>query len=190
MPKIKQKNALIKKAEGHREADRFRQAHGYMQANESRWDSDGEIPAPNSDFKGCAVGCLALPVSRKGILAKLRELAEESMNENRADLDREQGVALLEKQHGITYSLAGLLEWVFESLEENGLKPEDWPVDFAKALPSGVEINEEDVDNFVRNSEYCVEAELGEYAGNDDVEPYIARGARDEVLEWFETLAA
>lgn len=121
--KIKKTKALVKRAEGHAKADRYRQGFGYFQRLAEGWSHllGGLRRNKPGQWKGCAIGCLATPLSA----SKFTPLGQEG------------SIGSLEDEFGIPRKITLIAEEFFEGLP--GRSARTWPVRFAKALVAGSE---------------------------------------------------
>lgn len=174
------KNELVKRAKEHQAADRLVHGRGYFTGF-------------NGDAKGCAIGCLATPL---GVIKQKREF----------DLAQRTATNKLAREFGIPTALTLLAENIFESypLEESNLvaglwkataKNGDgsWPTRFAKAIPVGVKLTNQDVRAFVVS---CPDLRTPLYYGSFDTPEQVAesasisdtRRAANATLRWLRGL--
>jgi hypothetical protein len=163
MPTITQrrKDELVQRASDHRDADRLRQGFGYF---------DGF----NGKAKGCAIGCLAMP---------LKECAQPK----EFSLDQEDCVDRLEDM-GVPALLTRAAEEIFERIPQNRRRQwRNWPKQFAQALPVG-KLTDSEVVAFIRSSTNFNIDYYEEYVGIIGGRPN-ALAAKKELLGWMRSLS-
>jgi len=150
------KCALVTRADMHLKADRIQHGHGYF--TQVTHDMMGK------GWKGCAIGCLA------------------TSTQNFREMDSIDAMDELERTFGLTSSLVRLCEMIFEGCGPRiGRK---WPVEFANAVPVGVNISDHDVSNFM--FETFPNHMLTPFSMS--TENHFGNKARKKVLKWLKSL--
>lgn len=139
---IKDTHKLVERAEWHAEQDHIYQGtYGAGKVN-------GE-----TEFKGCAIGCLATPHGDEELAEFLRRYLREDLTASPSiwgegmtflGLDSIEQTYEIEEQFGICTELLRVVEDIFEGLPTHGDAINFLPA-FARALPEGADIKGADV---------------------------------------------
>jgi hypothetical protein len=161
MSVIVNKDTLIKRAIDHKISDHIT-AGTY---GEIDFSENGEDKV--NSWNGCAISCLATGGSIKEIKEQIKN-GEIPSSEFHTEVkvtddtfttfwsissESDTLRSLLSEKFGLSYKLILLAEIVFEGVNENEEDDweeycNNWPLDFATALPEGVDITDSDVDIF------------------------------------------
>jgi protease II len=191
---IKNKQKLVERAKAHKNADHI--------TNQTYADVAGSHNGDRKeDWKLCAIGCLATETSLEKLLEQfgtenVRVWQEDEHTHYYCNIDEEILIDKLVDDFGICNSLARVAEAIFESVEEEfGMYDElrddsqfvlsyeerqNFPTEFAQALPEGTNITDDDVFEFCNSVGIDIE-----YISPGE---YVYDGAKDDFLEWLRSL--
>lgn len=206
---IKSKTELVQRAKDHLAADHFVQEFYVRFTGEDL----------SADFKGCEIGCLAMPVKEATRAEVVSELLKSIKGEYGGDTEWEptpdalnDHSAKLVKINEDTFGICAMLQRLAESFFERLPREEAGPfvVEFTESLPEGAKIDNDDVFDWCaqRNEvfsqtpaseedEYEDKAWYPESWGSDPLTYGIESGSYQDIetekeafLAWLEAKAA
>lgn len=143
MAKIKNKTELVRRVKWHREQDNL------IRGEYSVLYGNGKVK-----FEGCGIGCAATPHGQAALREHYESLPDNGPIYARSE-DPQTLLARLRQDFGVTPALARSVEAVTEGLEDDQ-KRGKFLVDFAEALPEGVDVTPRMVRAAVEHVGGCV----------------------------------
>lgn len=130
--RIRRKAQLVERAEIHRDADRFT-ASFYV----------GEVDG--AEFKGCEIGCLATPHQEAARLRFFDRFRDRTRRWREVEIPTAVMVRRIERDFGVCEGLQRVAEQLLFSYDEGPQRLGGFVVRFVKALPEGVDVDNERV---------------------------------------------